>query len=128
LQHRAAQGDRGRNWLIFGNRHFRRDFLYQTDWQRFRKAGLLHRFSGAFSRDTAERVYVQDRVRSEGAELWRWLADGARLYVCGGTAMESAVREALVHIARDHGGLSQESALESVETLRRDGRYLRDTY
>ncbi|HYN78900.1 MAG TPA: flavodoxin domain-containing protein, partial [Lamprocystis sp. (in: g-proteobacteria)] len=65
LQERAAQGDRGRNWLVFGNRHFQRDFLYQADWLRLRKAGLLHRFSPAFSRDTVKRVYVQDRLRAE---------------------------------------------------------------
>ncbi len=128
LQQRAAQGDRGRNWLVFGNRHFRRDFLYQADWLRFRKSGLLHRFSPAFSRDTPERVYVQDRLRTEGAELWRWLAQGARIYVCGATAMESAVRETLAGIARDHGGLSKDAACEFVETLRQDARYLRDTY
>lgn len=128
LQQRAAQGDRGRHWLVFGNRHFQRDFLYQTDWLRLRKAGLLHRFSPAFSRDGAERVYVQDRLRAEGAELWRWLGDGARIYVCGAIAMESAVRATLAGIARDHGGLSEDAALESIDTLRRDGRYLRDTY
>ena len=128
LQHRAAQGDRGRNWLVFGNRHFQRDFLYQADWLRFRKAGLLHRFSPAFSRDSAQRVYVQDRLRTEGAELWRWLSEGARIYVCGATAMEAAVRESIAAVARDHGGLSDESALDFVETLREDARYLRDTY
>ncbi len=128
VQQRAAAGDRGRNWLVFGNRHFQRDFLYQADWLRLRKAGVLHRFSPAFSRDTVQRVYVQDRLRAEGAELWRWLDAGARIYCCGATAMESAVREALVTIARDHGGLSADGALAFVETLRADGRYLRDTY
>lgn len=132
LQQRAAQGDRGRNWLVLGNRHFRRDFLYQTDWLRLRKAGVLHRFSPAFSRDPAPagqgRVYVQDRLRSEGAELWRWLGEGARIYCCGCPAMESAVRETLAAVARDHGGLGEDAALEFVENLRRDGRYLRDTY
>lgn len=128
LQQRAATGDRGRNWLVFGNRHQVRDFLYQTDWLRLRKAGLLHRFSPAFSRDGPRRVYVQDRLRTEGAELWRWLDQGARIYVCGATAMEAAVREALVGIARDHGGLSEADARDYPETLRQDGRYLRDTY
>jgi sulfite reductase (NADPH) flavoprotein alpha-component len=132
LQQRAAQGARGSNWLVFGNRHFRRDFLYQTDWLRLRKAGVLNRFSPAFSRDGSpaasdRRVYVQDRLRAEGADLWRWLGDGARIYVCGAPAMESAVREALTAIARDHGGLSLDAALEFVDNLRRDARYLRDT-
>jgi sulfite reductase alpha subunit-like flavoprotein len=93
-----------------------------------RDGKVLHRFSPAFSRDTARRVYVQDRLRAEGAELWRWLDEGARIYCCGATAMESAVREALVTIARDHGGLSADGAPAFVETLRADGRYLRDTY
>jgi sulfite reductase (NADPH) flavoprotein alpha-component len=128
LQQRAAQGDRGRNWLVFGHRHFRRDFLYQTDWLRLRKAGVLHRFSPAFSRDSSQRIYVQDRLRAEGAELWRWLVDGARIYVCGCPAMESAVRETLAAVARDQGDLRTEAALEFVEDMRRDGRYLRDTY
>lgn len=128
LQQRTAQGDRGRNWLVLGNRHFRRDFLYQTDWLRLRKAGVLPRFSPAFSRDSSERIYVQDRLRAEGAELWRWLAEGARIYCCGCPAMESAVRETLAAVARDQGGLSGDAALEFVEDLRRDGRYLRDTY
>jgi sulfite reductase (NADPH) flavoprotein alpha-component len=128
LQQRAARGDRGCTWLIFGNRHFRRDFLYQADWLRLRKAGVLHRFSPAFSRDSSERIYVQDRLRAEGAELWRWLAEGARIYCCGCPAMETAVRETLAAVARDQGALSGNAALEFVEDLRRDGRYLRDTY
>ncbi|HYN78636.1 MAG TPA: sulfite reductase [NADPH] flavoprotein alpha-component, partial [Lamprocystis sp. (in: g-proteobacteria)] len=82
----------------------------------------------AFSRDTVERVYVQDRLRAEGAELWRWLGEGARLYVCGATAMEVAVRETLAGVARDHGGLGADAALEFVDNLRADARYLRDTY
>jgi sulfite reductase (NADPH) flavoprotein alpha-component len=128
LQHRAAQGDRGRNWLVFGNRHFHRDFLYQADWLRLRKAGLLQRFSPAFSRDTAERLYVQDRLVAEGAELWRWLAEGARLYVCGATAMEAGVRQALSRIARDHGGLTEDAALAFIDNLRQEARYVRDVY
>lgn len=128
LQQRAAQGDRGRNWLVFGNRHFHRDFLYQADWLRLRKAGRLQRFSPAFSRDGVERLYVQDRLIAEGAELWRWLAEGARLYVCGATAMEAGVREALTRIARDHGGLTENAALGLIDNLRQEARYLRDIY
>ena len=128
LQEREARGDPGRNWLVFGNRHFQRDFLYQTDWLNYRKAGLLQKVSLAFSRDGAERVYVQDRLREEGAELFRWLSDGARLYVCGGLPMERAVAETLQGVARAHGGLSEDGAGQFIDDLRAQGRYLRDVY
>jgi sulfite reductase (NADPH) flavoprotein alpha-component len=128
IQERAARGERGRNWLVFGNRHFRRDFLYQTDWLRLRREGWLHRFSPAFSRDGAERVYVQDRLLAEGATLWRWLDEGARIYCCGATAMELGVREALVRVAQTQGGLGLDSAADFVDNLRQEARYLRDTY
>lgn len=128
LQHREAQGASGRNWLVFGNRHFRRDFLYQTDWIAHRDAGRLDRISLAFSRDAAERVYVQDRLREEGKELYRWLEQGARIYVCGAVAMERSVREALRGILASHGGLSDERALAYIEDLQVQGRYLKDVY
>lgn len=128
LQERGARGDRGPNWLVFGNRHFRRDFLYQNDWLGYREAGLLQRVSLAFSRDAAERVYVQDRLREEGAELFRWLSDGARLYVCGGLPMERAVAETLQAVARAYGGMGEDDAEQFIEDLRAQGRYLRDVY
>lgn len=128
LQEREVQGSSGRNWLVFGNRHFHRDFLYQTDWLAHRKAGRLQRISLAFSRDSADRPYVQDRLREEGAQVWRWLDEGARLYVCGGLAMEKSVREALQQIALAHGGLGHDAAAEFVEDLQAQGRYLKDVY
>ena len=128
LQQRAAQGDRGRNWLAPGNRHFHHDFLYQADWLAYRKAGLLNHITPAFSRmpDTAR--YVQDRLRREGAELYAWIRDGAHVYVCGGVAMETGVREALTDVAREHGGLDRERAVEFIDQLRAQGRYRRDIY
>jgi sulfite reductase (NADPH) flavoprotein alpha-component len=128
LQQRAASGNTGRNWLIFGNRHFHRDFLYQLDWQGFRKAGLLHRVTPVFSREGPEKVYVQDRLREQGAELYRWLAEGAHLYVCGTIAMGQQVHRALLEVATSAGGLEPEAAWEYIEGLRQDGRYHRDLY
>lgn len=128
LQQRAAQGDRGRNWLIFGNRHFRRDFLYQLDWQAHRKAGLLSRVSVAFSRDQADKRYVQHRLLEQGRDLYAWLQEGAYLYCCGSTAMGRAVHEALLALIARAAGVGPESAGDRLETLRREGRYLRDLY
>lgn len=128
LQHRAMHGHRGESWLIFGNRHYHRDFLYQLDWRSFRKAGCLNRTHVAFSRDQAGRVYVQDRVREHGREIYRWLEEGAHLYVCGSTVMGRAVQQALLKIAATHGGLDAVAAEAYIDELRRDGRYQRDTY
>ncbi|MCB1880876.1 MAG: sulfite reductase [NADPH] flavoprotein alpha-component, partial [Gammaproteobacteria bacterium] len=128
LQQRAVQGDSGKNWLIFGNRHFHRDFLYQTEWLAQRKAGLLQRATLAFSRDGDGRAYVQDRMLDQGEELYRWLQEGARVYVCGGMAMEAGVRDALALVAQSQGALDQEAAAEYVDNLRAEGRYLRDVY
>jgi sulfite reductase (NADPH) flavoprotein alpha-component len=128
LQERAATGGAGHNWLVFGNRNFHRDFLYQTEWLKQRKEGVLTRISLAFSRDGAERTYVQARLYEERAELYRWLQRGAHLYVCGGVAMEQAVRHSLQAIAQDQGGLAEEAALEYIDSLREQGRYQRDVY
>ncbi|MBK1720415.1 diflavin oxidoreductase [Thiocystis violacea] len=128
LQARAANGDAGRHWLVFGNRHFHRDFLYQLDWQAQRKAGRLHRVSLAFSRDDAEKRYVQHRLREEGRELLRWLEDGAHLYVCGATAMGQAVHRALLEILAGEAGLDPDAAEDYLDNLRRAARYHRDLY
>jgi sulfite reductase (NADPH) flavoprotein alpha-component len=128
LQEREAQGAAGRNWLVFGNRHFHRDFLYQKEWIDYRKAGLLQRISLAFSRDGDERTYVQSRLHEEGAELYRWLREGAHLYVCGGIEMEQAVRQSLQEIIQVQGGLDEEGAIAYVEALRDQGRYQKDVY
>jgi sulfite reductase (NADPH) flavoprotein alpha-component len=128
LQEREAAGANGPVWLVFGNRHFHRDFLYQSDWLKYRKAGLLERVSLAFSRDTNAPAYVQDRLAEEGAELFRWLQEGARIYVCGCLAMEKGVSEALHGIIAQHGGMSAVSATQYVEDLHAGKRYLRDVY
>ncbi len=128
LQQRQAQASQGDNWLIFGNRHFHRDFLYQLDWQRYRSSGVLDRVTPAFSRDERNSAYVQDRIIEFGEELFHWLEDGAQFYVCGRRAMDEAVHKALVHIVQSHGALSEDKAKEYVENLRSEGRYQRDVY
>jgi len=128
LQQRAAAGEGGRNWLLFGNRNFQRDFLYQLNWQAQRKAGVLSRVSVAFSRDQADKRYVQHRLLEQGRDLWAWLQEGAHLYVCGSTAMGRAVHEALLDLIAAQTGVEREEAGERLEDLRRDGRYQRDLY
>jgi len=129
VQHRAATGASGRNWLVFGNPHFRSDFLYQVEWQKALKAGQLHRLDLAFSRDGASKTYVQHRIKEQGAELWRWLQDGAHLYVCGdATRMAKDVHATLLAIAQQHGGLDAEAAADYFTGLERTARYARDVY
>jgi sulfite reductase (NADPH) flavoprotein alpha-component len=128
LQERETQGVDGKSWLVFGNRHFHRDFLYQTDWLNYRKAGLLERISLAFSRDEGDRSHVQTRLFEERAEVYRWLQEGAQLYVCGGVEMAQGVHQSLLAIAQDQGGLQEAAAVEYIESLRDQGRYQRDVY
>ena len=129
VQQRAATGASGRNWLVFGNPHFRSDFLYQVEWQKALKAGHLHRLDLAFSRDGASKTYVQHRLAEQGAELWRWLQAGAHLYVCGdATRMAKDVHATLLAIAQQHGGLDAEAAADYFTGLERTARYARDVY
>ncbi|MEV8519324.1 assimilatory sulfite reductase (NADPH) flavoprotein subunit [Dyella marensis] len=129
VQERRESGARGRNWLFFGNRHFSDDFLYQVEWQEALKQGALHRLDLAFSRDGADKVYVQHRLRERGKELYAWLSEGAHLYVCGdATHMARDVHAALVDIAAEHGGLSREDAGAWLADLLQQGRYARDVY
>jgi sulfite reductase (NADPH) flavoprotein alpha-component len=118
----------GRNWLFFGNPHFRSDFLYQLEWQRARKAGLLDRIDLAFSRDGAQKIHVQQRIREQGRRLWDWLQGGAHLYICGAIAMGRGVHEALLEVARAHGALDAEAAADWLRELQQQGRYARDVY
>ena len=129
VQERAATGARGRNWLLFGARHFARDFLYQLEWQRALKQGVLARIDLAFSRDGGQRVYVQQRISEAGRQLYDWIENGAILYVCGdATRMAPDVHAALAGVIATHGGLSAEAARERLDRLGADGRYLRDVY
>jgi sulfite reductase (NADPH) flavoprotein alpha-component len=129
LQERAATGATGRNWLFFGARRFARDFLYQLEWQRAIKRGQLTRLDLAFSRDGAERIYVQQRLAQAGRELYDWIESGASIYVCGeATRMAPDVHAALAKIIEQQGGVSAEMARERLDRLGADGRYLRDVY
>ena len=129
LQQREAQGATGRNWLVFGARHFDSEFLYQVEWQDAARKGLLRRVDLAFSRDRTPRTYVQDRLREAGAELFAWLEAGAHLYVCGDSEhMAPDVNAALVDVVEAHGGLGREAAEGYVRRLADDRRYLRDVY
>jgi len=129
LQQRESQGATGRNWLVFGARHFGSEFLYQVEWQDALRKGLLHRMDVAFSRDSTPRAYVQDRLREAGKDLFAWLEGGAHLYVCGDAEhMAPDVHEALVDIIAAHGGLEREAAESYLRRLADDRRYLRDVY
>ncbi|TLY49795.1 MAG: assimilatory sulfite reductase (NADPH) flavoprotein subunit [Gammaproteobacteria bacterium] len=122
-------GAGGRNWLFFGNPHFRTDFLYQIEWQQALKAGTLHRLDLAFSRDQSEKVYVQHTLRRRGKELYDWIQNGAHVYVCGdATRMAADVETALRDIFIEHGGKSEDDAREALSDLAAQRRYSRDVY
>jgi sulfite reductase (NADPH) flavoprotein alpha-component len=127
---RAAQtGHNGRNWLFFGNPHFRSDFLYQLEWQRALKDGSLDRIDLAFSRDDPTRkTYVQHRIAERARDLYDWLQGGAHLYVCGAIAMGKDVHAALLDAVTSHNGGDREAAADYLEQLSRHGRYARDVY
>jgi sulfite reductase (NADPH) flavoprotein alpha-component len=129
MQDREARGVQGRSWLVFGERHFRSDFLYQAEWQDWLRSGVLDRIDLAFSRDQAGRIYVQDRLREHGAELYRWIEAGAHLYVCGdATRMARDVHAALVSVIAAGRARGEEDAREYLAELQTAGRYQRDVY
>jgi sulfite reductase (NADPH) flavoprotein alpha-component len=129
LEDREESGAQGQTWLFYGDRHFVTDFLYQTDWQRMLKAGVLSKLDVAFSRDSDEKVYVQQRMLENGAELYQWLQNGAHVYVCGDEKhMAHDVHNALLSIIEQHGGKSADEAAAYVSTLQEQGRYQRDVY
>ena len=129
MQARVAREAPGKNWLVFGNPHFTEDFLYQTEWQGWQKDGFLHRYSLAWSRDQAEKVYVQDKLREEAASVWQWLKDGAYVYVCGDAArMAKDVEQALLDIIASEGGMDADAAADYLDELRQARRYQRDVY
>jgi len=129
MQARVAREALGKNWLVFGNPHFTEDFLYQTEWQGWQKDGFLHRYNLAWSRDQAEKVYVQDKLREEAASVWQWLKDGAYVYVCGDAArMAKDVERALLDIIAGEGGMDADAAADYLDELRQARRYQRDVY
>lgn len=129
MEEREEAGAGGRNWLFFGAQHFLTDFLYQRDWLRWRKDGLLNRLDVAFSRDQQEKLYVQHRLRENAKDLYAWLEEGAYFYVCGDeTKMAHDVHGELTDIVREQGGKSAEDATAYVKQLMKDKRYQRDVY
>ncbi|GGF92803.1 bifunctional reductase [Paenibacillus albidus] len=129
LQERRATGASGKNWLIFGEQREESDFYFRDELEVLRKEGFLHRLDTAFSRDHAEKVYVQHRMLEQGAELWAWLQEGAHFYVCGDAQqMAKAVDAALKAVIQQHGGLTEEAAKDYVKEMSLSKRYARDIY
>ncbi len=129
LQEREEMGATGKNWLFFGAQHFRTDFLYQIEWLRYRKKGLLTRIDVAFSRDTPQKVYVQHRMQENRHELFKWIEAGAYIYVCGdANNMAPDVHNALLAIVQQESQCTETQAIEYVQNLQREKRYQRDVY
>jgi len=129
VEHRAATGATGKNWLFMGDQHYLYDFLYQLEWQEHLKTGALTRLDVAFSRDQPEKIYVQQRMAEHGADLYAWLDQGAHIYVCGDAIrMAADVHETLVSIIEKHGSKSRETAEAYLEDLKKSKRYQRDVY
>ncbi|MEU5491232.1 bifunctional nitrate reductase/sulfite reductase flavoprotein subunit alpha [Streptomyces sp. NPDC020196] len=129
LDERRALGHRAANWLFFGEQRSATDFYYREELDSLRRDGTLTRLDTAFSRDQRAKIYVQDRMREHGAQLWSWLQEGAHFYVCGDASrMAKDVDRALRDIAVAHGGLQEDAATAYVEQLAADKRYARDVY
>ena len=129
VQERAAVGAKGRNWVFFGDQHEATDFLYAEEWADYVAKGQVTHLSLAWSRDQAEKVYVQDKMRENGAELWSWLQGNGIFYVCGDAKrMAKDVDQALHDIAVEHGGMTTDDAVDFVKQLKKDKRYQRDVY
>lgn len=129
LQERRALGHTGRNWLFFGDQHRAENFYYRDELEHMVADGLLNHLDLAFSRDQAARIYVQHKMLDAGAELWRWMEDGAHFYVCGdATRMARDVDDALMKIIRKYGSMSAEAAHDYKKELVATKRYVRDVY
>lgn len=129
LQDRVATGATGRNWLFFGDQKRATDFLYEDEWQNYLAKGQLARLDTAFSRDQSAKIYVQDRMRENAAELWQWLQGGATFFVCGDAKrMAKDVDLALHEIIAAQGNLTPAAAADYVKQLKKDKRYQRDVY
>jgi sulfite reductase (NADPH) flavoprotein alpha-component len=129
LHDRAARHHHGRNWLFFGDQSSEHDFLYQDELRAWLLDGVLTRLDTAFSRDQAEKVYVQHRMLERAREIWGWLQDGAHFYVCGDAKrMAKDVDAALKRIVAEQGGMSAEDAAAYVSEMTKTKRYARDVY
>lgn len=129
MQEREAREATGKNWLFFGNPNSTQDFLYQSDWQAYLQSGLLSKVSLAFSRDQANKIYVQDRMLENGKEVFEWLESGAHFYVCGDAMrMAKDVEAALLVIIEKYGAKSPQEAKQYLLELRKSKRYQKDVY
>lgn len=128
VQERIETQASGKNWLLFGARHAESQFLYQLEWQAALKNGHLHRLDLAFSRDQAERIYVQQRLLESGADVYAWLESGAHVYICGAIAMGKEVQQAFIDIVRIHGSKSLEDATDYIKQLQQSSRFAKDVY
>jgi sulfite reductase (NADPH) flavoprotein alpha-component len=129
VQDRVAAGATGRNWIFFGDQHHATDFLYEDEWRQYLEKKQVTRLDTAFSRDQILKVYVQDRMRENAAELWSWLKAGAYFYVCGDAKrMAKDVDTALQDIVMQQGGMTFAQAVDYVKQLKKEKRYQRDVY
>ena len=129
MQEREEMGAEGKSWLFFGDQHFVTDFLYQTEWQKWLKDGVLTKMDVAFSRDTEEKVYVQHRMLEHSQELFEWLQEGAVVYICGDEKnMAKDVHNTLIEIIEKEGKMSREKAEEYLANMKQQKRYQRDVY
>lgn len=119
----------GKTWLFFGEQHFTTDFLYQTEWQKWLKEGILSRMDLAFSRDTGEKIYVQQRILENSKDFYQWLKDGASLFVCGDEKkMAKDVHEAIIAVLEKEGNMSRDESEIYLNQMKKDKRYQRDVY
>ena len=129
LQERRELGHKGKNWLFFGDQRRECDFLFQTEIEEFIASGHLNKFDAAFSRDQAQKVYVQHKMLENAPELWRWLEEGGHFYVCGDASrMAKDVDNALKKVVEEQGQMSSDAAKDYVANLSATGRYGRDVY
>jgi sulfite reductase (NADPH) flavoprotein alpha-component len=129
LQEREYRQANGKNWLFFGDRNASTDFIYREEIEAMQANGLLTRLDLAFSRDQQEKIYVQDRMLENGAELYAWLEQGGYFFVCGDAyRMAKDVDQALLDVIRIHGQKSVTEAMDYVNQLKKDKRYVRDVY
>ncbi|ADP66814.1 assimilatory sulfite reductase (NADPH) flavoprotein subunit [Buchnera aphidicola str. APS (Acyrthosiphon pisum)] len=129
MQQRDNDNADGKNWLFFGNPNFTEDFLYQVEWQKYIKKGLITNMNLAWSQDQKNKIYVQDRIRENSQEIWSWIEEGAQIYVCGNASkMAKDVEKALLDIISHNAHLNLEESQEFLNNLRLNKRYKRDVY
>jgi len=129
IQERDATGAKGKNWLFYGDQHFETDFLYQAEWLKYREKGVLTNLDVAFSRDQEEKVYVQHKMKQNGTELFKWIEQGAYIYVCGDMhRMAKDVNDILFDIIKKEGKFSKKEAAKYLNQLKKNGRYREDVY